>query len=185
MRWSLASASVVASLSTLLVAGCGGSGATAVLGGDSTATVTSMGANATHDHYSGIAASGDWNTTGAGTGMLVAVSTNLEQALSFVLVGPVPAPGARYALDESGGGSLVKYADAPGSHGVTRVWASTGGSVTVDALTPSTSDHSTTLRVSFADVTAEPATDAFGNQASGKLTLKGMALIEGVYLPAR
>ena len=184
MRLSLASAYVVSSLS-LLVAGCGGVGATTVLGGDSTATVTSMGANATHDHYSGIAASGDWNTSGAGTGMLVAVSTNLEQALEFVLIGPVPAQGQRYTLDENGGGSLVKYADAPGSHGVTRVWESTGGSVTIDALMPSTSDHTTTLRVSFADVTAEPAADANGNQASGKLTLKGMALIEGVYLPAK
>jgi hypothetical protein len=159
----------------LLLCGCG-SAAT----GDTTATITSLGANATHDHYSGDAAQGDWQASAPGSGTLTAVSTNLEQALSLVLAGPTPTAGATYALD--GMSSAIKYGDSPGQ-GSTRVWISVGGVARVDAIMALASDHSKTLHVSFSNVTAQPAADANRNTATGNLSLQGAALIEGVYLP--
>lgn len=161
-------------LTTLLLCACGGAGTA-----DTTASIRSQGANAAHDHYSGGAALGDWQGEGAQMGKLTAVSTNLDQALSIVLAGPTPAAGATYSL--AAGGSLIKYGD---SSKATRVWSSVEGTVTVDAITASTSDRSKTLHVSFANVSAQPATDAVANTATGELALQGSASIEGVYLPS-
>jgi hypothetical protein len=162
----------------LLVSGCGGGGA---VGGDFSATITSHGANVTHDHYSGAAALGDWSGNATDGGILTAVSTNLEQALSIVLVGPLPVPGATYSLAADGSGSAIQYGDSTQG---TRAWTSVAGSATIDAVTASTSDHTKTVRVRFSVDDAQPSPGANGNSASGSLQLQGSALIEDVYLPA-
>jgi hypothetical protein len=159
----------------LLVSGCGGAGTGT---GDCTASITSLGANVMHDQYSGGAALGDWS--GSANGMLSAACANLDQALSIVLSGPAPTQGQTYSLTGAGSGSFIKYGDSPHP---TRVWISVAGTATINAIVASTSDHSKTVRLSFANVTANPAPDAYANTATGNITLQGSTLIEGVYLP--
>jgi len=168
----------IAMLTIVLVSGCAGGGS-----GDTTASITSMGANATHSHYSGDAALGDWSGAGPQAGTLVGVSTNLDQVLELVLTGPTPTQGATYSL-VSDSGSFLKYGDTADSK-ATRVWLSAAGTATIDAITGSTTDQTKTLRVSFANVTAQPAANAYANTATGNLTLQGSALIEGVSLPVQ
>ncbi len=151
--------------------------------GECVASITANGANATHDQFSAGAALGDWHGNGQ-TGQLVAVAIagNLAQSLGITLAGDVPVVGQRYTLTAERTTGVIKYGDSSGQP-APRVWGSTAGTVVVESITPSSTDRSMIVEVSFANVTAAPATDASGNTATGSVTLDGSARIEGVYFP--
>ncbi|CAN5275290.1 hypothetical protein BH11MYX1_BH11MYX1_21750 [soil metagenome] len=147
------------------------------------ASITANGANATHDHFSAGAANGDWSA-GDGNGTLdaISLSADFEQALQIEIVGPVPIAGQSITLlaDQSTGS--LQYADASGQT-AHRVWTSSEGTLVIDSVIPSTTDHSTSLELHFTNVTAHPSTVAAGNSATGVIVLDGSARIDGVYLP--
>jgi hypothetical protein len=160
----------------LFISGCGGAGTGT---GDCNAAIASQGANASHDEFSGGVALGDWSGPSQ-MGMLSAACANGDQAISIVLLGAAPTPGLTYSLKGDGSTSFLKYGDSGHAR---RVWISAAGTVTINAIIPSTSDHSKSVRLSFSNVTANPALDVNANTATGNLTLHGSTLIDGVYLP--
>lgn len=147
------------------------------------ATISGSGANLMHHGFDAGAAMGDWSgPRQAGVLTAASVADGLDQAIALTIKGPVPVAGARISFDADRTTGSLTYGDSSGQ-AERRVWASTAGTVTVDAVSPSETDPSMVVEISFAHVTAAPDPSASQNTATGTITLDGALRIEGVYLP--